>query len=485
MDMRLNAVNLNNFRCFDRLDLQLHERLTVIVAENGGGKTSILDAIAIGLSQAMRYLSSTNQRISGPSFKDTDFRLVPKKVKEDVRWVASDYTQIEMETVSGLRWDASKVSGPKTNRLGFKKVGAEQLAIEMKRVLASLQTDAPELVPVFAYYGANRGWLPVPGRIRDSKVNYDYQTSALVGALSSLSDFKEMLKWFDGEEAKELRMNREHPTSILGIDVPTNSPALSCVREAIERMLGGKYSDPMIDQKRKFVIHSNTDPKVLQISQLSQGYQSMLALGMDFARRLALANPHMQHLNGSEDWLTQISGYVQRWMADIHNKSLLGPTWAPAVMLIDEIDLHLHPSWQQRVLGDLLCAFPGTQFIVTTHSPQVLTTVRKENIRILRNDPDGGWTAQTPEHSPLSQESGDALASVMRVNPIPLRSESQKHLLDTVHDYEQLVRQGLEGEIAAKAAKSKLDEAGYEIPDGSLALWRFMGEKSKQRNHHG
>ncbi|MEI6713479.1 MAG: AAA family ATPase [Verrucomicrobiota bacterium] len=485
--MRLKKVTLTNFRCFDRLELELHERLTVIVADNGGGKTSILDGIAVGLSQVLRYLSSANQRLTGPGFKDTDFRLVPKKVKDEVRWVASDYAQVVVETFSGLRWDNSKVSGQKTRKPVYEKVGSEQLADAMAGVFKTLTTDEPAMIPVFAYYGANRGSIAVPERLRESKTKYDYPTSALLGALSALGDFKEMLKWFDAEEARELRMNRAYK---LEIKVPpetqerhlwVESGALTCVRTSIERVLGGTYSDPMIDRNRKFVIHSDTDPRVLQISQLSQGYQSMLAIGMDFARRLALANPLMQHDDKLTDSASPVRQYVQKWMGDIHDKALIGPTWAPAVMLIDEIDLHLHPSWQQRVLGDLMRAFPGTQFIVTTHSAQVLTTVRKENIRIIEKDGDGKWGAKMPEHSPLSQESGDALASVMGVNPIPVRSESQRELLDIVHDYEQLIRGGMEGEAPAMAVKAKLDAAGYEIPEASLALWRFMGEKVKQR----
>ncbi len=92
----------------------------------------------------------------------------------------------------------------------------------------------------------------------------------------------------------------------------------------------------------------------LRIEQLSDGYRTTLAMIMDIAARMTEANPHM---------------------AD--------PLLSAGVILIDEIELHLHPGWQQRILGDLTRAFPNVQFIVTTHSPQILTTVAPQSIQII------------------------------------------------------------------------------------------------------
>jgi predicted ATP-binding protein involved in virulence len=109
-------------------------------------------------------------------------------------------------------------------------------------------------------------------------------------------------------------------------------------------------------------------------------------------------------------------------------------------MLIDEIDLHLHPSWQQRVLPDLMRVFPGTQFIVTTHSPQVLTTVNRENIRILARNENGVWRAEKPREETKGVESSSAMNDVMGVNQIPCvpeaawRNEYTALIEDGIHD---------------------------------------------------
>ena len=90
----------------------------------------------------------------------------------------------------------------------------------------------------------------------------------------------------------------------------------------------------------------------LDIMQLSDGYKTMLSLVIDLASRMALANPH-----------------------------LADPLAANAVVMIDEIDLHLHPEWQRRVVGDLLRVFPNTQFILTSHSPYIIEAVNNHLMR--------------------------------------------------------------------------------------------------------
>ena len=145
-------------------------------------------------------------------------------------------------------------------------------------------------------------------------------------------------------------------------------------------------------------------------------------------------------------------------------------------MLVDEIDLHLHPSWQQRVLGDLMRAFPRTQFIVTTHSPQVLTTLRKENIRILACDEDGHWTASEPSISPLAHESGDALAMIMGTHPRPEISD----IMPDLYAYEHLARAGRAESEEARQIKARLDAIGYEFNEADQALFTFLAAKAEK-----
>jgi len=380
--MRLKKITLNNFRCFESLEVDLHPRLTVLVGENGAGKTTVLDGIATALSQVLTYQSSANQRLSGRGIEDADFRLEATDIKGGkTRWKLADHSQVIAETVDGLQWDywrpsSSAASPPKL------KYGLSDLKKYLTTIFESYSTETPALTPVFAYYGTRRGDIEVPERLRESKENYDFPTSALIGALDSKNDFKEFLKWFDREEASELRANKGVTN-----DDYTPSALLDALRTTVLTLLGGSYGNPYFNEKHKFVVEPKGGGAPLLVTQLSQGYQSMLALGMDFARRLALANRHMDYgkqgsVAAAIEELTNL-GWPRDAIDDLPESA---PLIAPAIMLVDEIDLHLHPSWQQRVLHDLIRAFPATQFIVTTHSPQVLTTIKSECIRILRDN---------------------------------------------------------------------------------------------------
>jgi predicted ATP-binding protein involved in virulence len=384
-------VTLNNYRCFRSLEIDLHPRLTVLIGGNGAGKTAVLDGIAAGLSPILNGLSSANQRLSAESaeIKDTDFRLEPwEAIRGKARWGASDYSQTIVETTSGLKWDywRASIAGKKPPIT----LGESDLASYLTKILDSFKTSYPEILPVFAYYGTQRGRIEIPELLRLPDEKYSYHISALINALDSSGNFKELLTWFYIEENHELRQEK-HSTG----DGFFQSRALQAVRSVINIILNGEYLDPYFNEDDSFLVKSSKTGIELQVSQLSQGYQSMLALSMDFARRLAIADNMGSIYEKSQDAISCVFGDLPPG----HKKSLLNELeslgWSvtedgipepdslltPAIMLVDEIDLHLHPSWQQRVLNDLMRAFPSTQFIVTTHSPQGKHPYHSQNRR--------------------------------------------------------------------------------------------------------
>lgn len=145
------------------------------------------------------------------------------------------------------------------------------------------------------------------------------------------------------------------------------------------------------------------------MSSLSDGVRNMLALVADVARRCASLNPQLG--------------------ADAARDT-------PGVLMIDEVDMHLHPRWQQLVM-ELLCkAFPALQIISTTHSPHVLSTVDKASIRVIRIV-DGHAIIETPLLQTRGVESADVLASVMGVDPVPHLQESRQ-----LSEYRALIEDG-------------------------------------------
>jgi predicted ATP-binding protein involved in virulence len=288
-----------------------------------------------------------------------------------------------LTTWGNLRWDYWRPSGGGYGHKPTETWGETALKEHLHTITASYKTEAPALTPVFAYYGASRGHIDVPERLRSAKNNYEYPTSALVDCFNPRSNFREMLAWFDQEQADELSENK-------GVVAQEYAPwaSLEAVRATVVSLLGGDYKNPHF-KRRKFMLERASDGAELLVNQLSQGYQSMLALAMDFARRLAIANPHLEYGNifAHQQLLMEVSSVLEGQDPATYEPFQHALTMsAPAIMLVDEIDLHLHPSWQQRVLGDLMRTFPLTQFIVTTHSPLVLATVPSDSVRILRGN---------------------------------------------------------------------------------------------------
>jgi predicted ATP-binding protein involved in virulence len=148
------------------------------------------------------------------------------------------------------------------------------------------------------------------------------------------------------------------------------------------------------------------------------------------------------------------------------------------LVLLDNIEQSLHPELQQTILRRFTDTFPLVQFIVTTNSPIVLSTVRKENIRVLLEDPenDGVYEANEPDFSPLAHRSNDALGRIMGVSPAP-----PWELTEARQQFEWYVRNNQEDTEEALLLRQKLDDAGYEFHDSDLSSWRFIASRKKAK----
>jgi predicted ATP-binding protein involved in virulence len=266
---------------------------------------------------------------------------------------------------------------------------------------------------VIAYYGTNRAIRDEVQRRRNFKKSFS-RFEALEGSLNPDSRFRAAFEWFNAMEDAE-RREREARR-----DFDYYHPALRVVRAAIERLLSPNFRNPRTEiRPLRFVIDRVTPDgltQTLRISQLSDGYRVVLGLVMDLARRMAQANSQQ--------------------VPD--NMAHMSPLDLPAIALIDEVDLHLHPAWQQRIVSDLMQTFRNTQFILTTHSPQVLSTVKRENIRVIGRDTTGKVMVTLPLAMTYGEPSGDVMHSVMLVDPQPPVPE--KAQLDQLTE---LVDQGL------------------------------------------
>ena len=194
-------------------------------------------------------------------------------------------------------------------------------------------------LPLVLYYGTDRIIREVPkrGHIKDFNV-----TDALRNCFDNINYFRDFYDWFKTEEDIELRGLREN--------INYKNPKLNCVRTALERMIKG-YTNLRIELAPSRMILTNAEGVDLQVDQLSGGYKAVLSVMADIAKRMSIANPDSEN-----------------------------PLEEEAVILIDELDLHLHPKWQKTIVDDLKRTFPNCQFIISTHSPFIIQSLNAEEL---------------------------------------------------------------------------------------------------------
>ncbi|MFN5988863.1 MAG: AAA family ATPase [Dolichospermum sp.] len=416
--MRIEELHLQNFRGFRELKLTLPPDLAVFIGSNGSGKSSILDSIAILLSQFVSAFRRKDlQGLKGKGLKDDDININSDMTFNNICVV--------IDSNKRLSWNIIRF------KYGQHSNNTEEIKQYAVQILQDIE-DKPDLsLPIFVYYQTQRIV------INSSSGQYlsTNQFDAYRASTSTITDFRDFFEWFKQEEEyeNEIRL-REN------INFRNNN--LEIVRKALETFLEGfpdtEFSDlhiVRVSSSREGGIRNLSRPSLVikkngenfKLDQLSDGEKTLLMIVVDIARRLAILNPSI--INPSE-LLEKGTG----------------------IILIDEIDLHLHPQWQRIVIPSFRQTFPNCQFIVTTHSPQVLSGVNRENVFILEDSE----IVETP-HT-FGRDSNSILSEVMGVEKRPVKMQER---IDKC--FEMIDNDNLE---EAKLELQKLSESlGNNDPD--------------------
>jgi predicted ATP-binding protein involved in virulence len=400
--MKLAKIDITNFRCFESLSIPLRPDVNVFVGINGSGKTTILDAVAIALFDivAANGGGKKHQRSGqGVALRPSDIHTQSDGKQREFVQISAQASQyyplldFPSKAPNGeeklIEW-TDYIQYRLPNSFSYDTSKSERLD-EIYRYFAALwqeirHSDAKALIPlpVVAYYRTSRrlAQMPKMGDIFSVQLErYD----AFQNALDAGSDYQAMCQWFYLRENDELREKLQ----VLE-DRGFEFPDLKAVRNALKRSLDQVNRIFFDGVKLKVELSGEGDAlKNFEIEQLSDGYRNLLAITLDFSRRLAQAHPYWDN-----------------------------PLEAPGILLIDEIELHLHPGWQQRIIPNLRSIFPNTQLMIATHSPQVLTTVKRENIFILKDN-----KLYSAPINPYGSESSRAMNLVMQTDSRPPENE--------------------------------------------------------------
>ncbi|MEQ9669088.1 AAA family ATPase [Coleofasciculus sp. G2-EDA-02] len=421
--MRIHRLELKNFRNFEHTIFDFPERFTVLVGDNGTGKTAILDGLAVGVGALFLNFNNVDSR----HIRDDEVRRVEYE-KRQIPTVEPQYPVsvscdgiIDGQEITWTR-KLNKAGGRTTRKQATKITNiSEQLQVKVSQ-------GSDLLLPLVTYYGTGRLWLQKNKRsIQTVKPN-----SRMIGYLDCLdpaSNQKLMLRWFKTMEIVALQRKQS-------IEV------LDAVKEAIAKCIEN-WQSVTYDILEDELLAKSMDGRTLPFRMLSDGVRNMLAMVADIAYRAAVLNPQL-----GRDAAQQ----------------------TPGVVLIDEIDLHLHPKWQRGVVDDLKKTFPNIQFVATTHSPFIIQSLREGELINLDKP------AEIEEYENKSIE--DITEYVMGVD-IPQRSERYQKMMEAAEEYYRVLQEAQEANPEKiEQLKTKLDKLIEPFSD-DVAYHAFLRMERK------
>ena len=325
--------------------------MNVIAGNNAAGKSTILEALAIGVGSFFLGIES----IPSPRIKETDVRFVSQNVGSVVDRQPQFPVVIECDgDVNGykLSWVRSLNTESRNTTYGE--------ARDIKNITSDIQKkirggNVEVLLPVISYYGTGRLWSQKKDKRIANEKEMNSRFGGYVDCLSALSNEKLMIKWF-----KKMTM--------IQVQEETEIPELTAVRTAIaECYKSGDLISSNVDVRYSLksdeleivYIDKDGNKQKQPFRELSDGYKNTLSLVGDIAYRMAVLNPQL--------------------LGEVTKKT-------PGIVLIDEVDQHLHPLWQKNILRCLMQIFPKVQFVVTTHSPSIISSAINSNLILLDND---------------------------------------------------------------------------------------------------
>lgn len=441
--MEVKSFTLHSLGRFSDLELplaplgNLNSNVTVFMGNNGSGKTSILRALATSLSWFVARVRSESG--SGSPIPELVIKNGTNSTAIDINVFEHRYGQAEDGDVESydenyFNWRIAKSKKARKGEFKSDLSGASALAEHYRKRITVNESAS---LPLIAFYSTERVVIEIPLKIR-TKHSF-LQLDGYDNALSQGVDFRRFFEWFREREDTEnesglsddvleqlktvLAQDEETWNKLRELKASSKDRQLTAVRSAIERFMPG-FTNLRVRRKPRLHMSIDKNGETFDVAQLSQGEKSLMALIGDIARRLAVMNP-----------------------------SLDNPLHGDGIVLIDEVDMHLHPKWQRTLIKNLTETFPRCQFVLTTHSPLVISD-SKDVLGYLIHD-DG--VTQLP--SLYGEDANSVLLSVMDTDIRNAQiNERLGDLLDAIH----------RGEL--DKAKSIFVTLERELPNTNLEL---------------
>lgn len=329
--MYLKKILIQNFKGIENISLEFKKGINLLIGDNGAGKTSVLSAVVVALGDFFQGISGVKSK----GIVKDDIRIVTQKLTEDSH--AIQY-QFPVCVDAEFDIDSQTVVCRKTRGSLNDKTTSFSSGKQMKKYAEEITNNINAVLPIFSYQSIGRE-NPEP---KTTGKSINDRRNGYHRCMEGVFDIKEVTDWCLRMEMESFKKRRQIPEYESFKKLVEKF--MSCMN-ATDTVCSIEYSSSCEE------LLCNENGVVLPVSKLSAGYQSILFMILDIAYRLAVLNPVCKNLS-------DITG----------------------IILIDEIDLHLHPKWQWNVLDALNNILPNVQFIIATHSPIVISSCKDGNL---------------------------------------------------------------------------------------------------------
>ena len=400
--MRIRELTLRNYRVYaEQPPFEFKDRFTVVAGINGRGKTALLEGLALLCSRFLPHVSSAR----------SGYRTITP-------------SEVHIGTVSaelGMKVNCAKI--PLDYKLTYDKeyrqIETTEFSSTIKQEVKKAYGDparADDAAPLAVYYTTDRAGYRLPKKLPTEVPRG--QAAAYSGALLNRTvNFSDFMARYQSAITVERTERKDNPNYLGG-------HAVKAISDALTTFLGGFKNLRVQEEPLRLLVDKAGE--ALDLTQLSDGERSFLAMICDLGRRLALANPLLDN-----------------------------PLQGAGVVLIDELELHLHPKWQREVSEKLRKTFPNIQFIATTHSPFVIQTLRSGELINLDPEEFDGYAGKSIE---------DIAENVMGVE-VPQKSKRYRDMMDAAAEYFRLLQDAREDPAKLAEAEERLNELSMPFSD--------------------
>ena len=432
--MKILKLELQNFRCFEQEKFDFSEKLNLLIGDNATGKTTILDALRSLIASYIHRLSLSNYPENIWYNFQSPGRIKESDIKTETRIKNQRETNFDVKILCQVLTNQSEISWWIKRKITYDYNRNEYYAHAPSSNLYDFaesmreKYDNSEIInlPIAAHYGTNRLW-------RLLKNDQDFETKRrdfeenILARKSCFWGYKDCL-----ESGSNLILDIfifEDIDDLLGEKYVLIHQAIS---NALSSCQIDGWSEINYDQTEDTLLVKSEDGKSQHFSRLSDGVKNMIGMVSDIAFRCAILNPHL----GAN-----------------------APQETEGIIFIDEIDLHLHPRWQRRIVEDLQRTFPNIQFFATTHSPFIIQSLRQGKL-INLND---------TSYSEDEGKSIEDIAEYIMGIELPQYSRRKLAMLKAAEEYYQVLEEAANLENGdqqrLEILKQKLDELSLPFSD--------------------